>query len=431
MTTGRTGTHMKRYGFLALAIFTGLWEHSPAAQGASGQNLFFLTGTLGAASAARLYRVGSNSPTPQPVRKVAAEAALVLADYDRRKLIVVSPYLSPHNFDIVDMAAPAVQRHLSIGYDSNELLPAGIYLLDLPVRGLSVAMALGKMFKMDNPEPPRDLSSVSLTAPDAAQVSLPLTDLAFLRVSGLVGGAVILQAEMAPEVGGTPLQFPTWTGSGVTIDIPWRGDVAPSTWSSGPDPYRLTAVNDSVAVLTPLLVAQSNLVDVLDKAAGSWHRYMLPFAVSRARAFGPWVAAIRTEPRNAAWSALKRTSVAVSELQKFRSSPGREKRLTENIKDCDSPHCSFVVEDLFNNLPDYYPGDLSVLNGRTGQILTIHTGQGDSEVVLATDDAVYYRVNDALYRADLAAGKLGSGIKIAEGPDIVQAHWAFLGPAGL
>ena len=241
MTTGRTGTHMKRYGFLALAIFTGLWEHSPAAQGASGQNLFFLTGTLGAASAARLYRVGSNSPKPRPVRKVAAEVALVLADYDRRKLIVVSPNLSPHNFDIVDMAAPAVQRHLSIGYDSNELLPAGIYLLDLPVRGLSVAMALGKMFKMDNPEPPRDLSSVSLTAPDAAQVSLPLTDLAFLRVSGLVGGAVILQAEMAPEAGGNPLQFPTWTGSAVTIDIPWRGDVAPSTWSSGPDPYRLIA----------------------------------------------------------------------------------------------------------------------------------------------------------------------------------------------
>jgi hypothetical protein len=87
------------------------------------------------------------------------------------------------------------------------------------------------------------------------------------------------------------------------------------------------------------------------------------------------------------------------------------------------------VDDLFDVSQEYYPGDLVVLNGRTGALFTIHTGEGDSEVVLATDTSVYYRVNDALYRADLFSGKLGGPVTITQGPEVVQAHWAFLGPA--
>jgi hypothetical protein len=72
-----------------------------------------------------------------------------------------------------------------------------------------------------------------------------------------------------------------------------------------------------------------------------------------------------------------------------------------------------------------------VLNGGTDLRYTIHTGEGDSEVILATNDSVYYRVNDAIFRADVVSGKLATGVKIVEGPDVPQAHWAFLGPAPL
>ena len=33
-------------------------------------------------------------------------------------------------------------------------------------------------------------------------------------------------------------------------------------------------------------------------------------------------------------------------------------------------------------------------------MFTIHTGEGDSEVVLVTNDRVIYRVNDSLFRTD-------------------------------
>jgi len=114
-------------------------------------------------------------------------------------------------------------------------------------------------------------------------------------------------------------------------------------------------------------------------------------------------------------------------LHTLRQSPGKEKRLTEELGRYRAN--LYTADDTFDNSALYYPGDLAIINGRTGQLFTIHTGQGDSEVVFANDEAVYYRVNDAVYRAAItSSGKLGTGIKIAEGIEVVQAHWLFFGP---
>ena len=43
--------------------------------------------------------------------------------------------------------------------------------------------------------------------------------------------------------------------------------------------------------------------------------------------------------------------------------------------------------------------------------------------MLVTDDAVYYRVDDALYRRQIAGG---APVMIAQGEEIVQVHWAVL-----
>jgi hypothetical protein len=76
---------------------------------------------------------------------------------------------------------------------------------------------------------------------------------------------------------------------------------------------------------------------------------------------------------------------------------------------------------------DVFPGELLIYNSVSGAMFRISTGEGDSEVLLATDKLVYYRVNDQLFRADLDAGGLGKPLMIASGEMIVQAHWAFLG----
>ncbi len=85
-----------------------------------------------------------------------------------------------------------------------------------------------------------------------------------------------------------------------------------------------------------------------------------------------------------------------------------------------------TLEDVFAISRDDYPGDLLVANAHTSRVMTLHTGEGDSEVILCTDTALYYRVNDSLFEASIGDSGIGPARKIAQGPEVVQAHWAFL-----
>lgn len=104
-----------------------------------------------------------------------------------------------------------------------------------------------------------------------------------------------------------------------------------------------------------------------------------------------------------------------------RQSPGKDQRTAETIG-------RTLVDEIFEQTATYFPGELFAFNTISGAMYTIKTGQGDSEVVLATDKALYYRVNDALYRASVEPGKLSEAVEIARSPAIPAVHWAFLGP---
>lgn len=395
-------------------------------QPASQRDLYYLCASFPFGSngtlLAKLYRADAQGGAPQLVRNVGKGVDIVLADYDRRKLVVASPGDTPHTFAVIDMTAPEKEHSVSIGYDAAEALPDAIHLLEIPQKGLWVAMALGSMFKTP-PVAASTLTAVSLEAEDATAESLPFAALAGIRLSGSVGGALVQEQQIA-EVRGDPLHILISNPVGCPVSIP-RPPYLKTSANPDADSYHLVAVNDSVVLLTPYFPkpAAADVIDIFDQGAHIWRRATLPFSVSAVRAFGRWVTAISTEPRGGPQYGVGRTEFDAAEFMAMRASPGKNKRMAEKIGGRDNIDVGFDISQ------DYFPGDLLVLNSRTDQRYTIHTGEGDSEVILATDAAVYYRVNDALFRADLVSGKLAIGVKIAEGPDVPQAHWAFLGPA--
>lgn len=409
---------------MPLALLVGaLWL---AAQAGGPQRLYFLSATYPVASngtlPANLYRADAQGGPPQFVRSVAKGADTVLADYDRRKLVVASPGEVPDTFSVVDMSAPANVHSVSIRYNSKQLAPYTIYLLDRRQEGLWVAMRLGDSSTMP-PTPLTGLTAASLESNGADGRTLPVIALEDVRFSGVAGGALTSQHTLA-WVRGDPLHIPlVGDPAGSDLQIPQATYLKAGADASAT--YELLAANDSVVLLTlsiPGPVA-GDTIHVYDRSSRSWRPVTLPFPVSAIRAFGPWVAAISTMPRGGPDYGKGRTEFNSAEFAAMRASPGQDKRLAEKLDR------RSTIDDRFNESSAYYPGDLIVLNTRSNQRYTIHTGEGDSEVLLANNESVYYRVNDAIFRTDISRASLGAPIKIAEGAEVPQAHWAFLGPA--
>ncbi len=160
--------------------------------GAQGERLYLLSGTFGfqIQMPAKLYQVSDVLPdSPSVVARVADDIGCVLADYDRRRLVVGYPTEVPTEFSVINMDSPSLIRKMRIPYDSSTLLPGGdIFLLDLPNKGEVVALALHR------------LSGLSVFAPthftaapldgSGPVAELPLDDVKYIRVGGAVGGGL-------------------------------------------------------------------------------------------------------------------------------------------------------------------------------------------------------------------------------------------------
>ena len=423
------GNH--RYSRVALA---GLFLLAlPAlAQPLPQPNLCFLSAGLDIGWPARIYCADASGPS-RLISSISDDTGIVLADYDRQVLVVGSnstrtvngaESYGVHAYSVVDMSAPSSPvRKVNLDYDGNDKFLSMTYLLDVPGRGLLLAVELGDNPTKEGWRPADALTAVSLAAGDPPTVkTLPFSMLTFVRTSGFIGGGPSnFQALWIPQLRGDPLSVLSADGR------PHQTKIARPPYIKG-EPYELfdlDANNDAIAAITdPRATAIGrNNIDIFDKKAGEWYRATAPFAISRVRAFGPWVAAMADQPRAQRAPGLN-TSVS-NGAAPDRGSPGREERQAIRL----SPRLTLADRFDESTSQEYYSGDLFILNARTRQQFTIHTGQGDSEVVLVTDDAVYYRVNDALFQANFINGKLTAGVRIAEGTEVALCHWAFLSPA--
>jgi hypothetical protein len=385
--------------------------------------LFMLSATIspGLDLPARLYSLDPEAGGDiKLVRDIADGVNCVLPDYQMRRLAVVTSWRTT-GVTVIHIDHPEKELARPFEYDGKSSA-VGIYLLNVPDKGEGVALELGSTSPQGRYEPAQSLLFFG-TKPGESPISIPLDSVKFIRSSGEAGGALNIQAGPV-EVRGDPLKVPMGSPDGVSTGIP-----APPYLKgrAASDISLVISSSESRLVIIPRRPAESGVIDVLDRKTGVWQREPIPFPSARIRAFGDWLAMIETRP---SWTKTIATSVIRKEERgPLHESPGKEKRRLEEIAPPFRNDPAMTVDDLFEQMHiagEYYTGELALFNLSTGVQLHISTGTGDSEIVLATDEAVYYRVDDALYMRQISGNTLSEPVKLAEGEEIVQVHWAFL-----
>ena len=154
----------------------------------------------------------------------------------------------------------------------------------------------------------------------------------------------------------------------------------------------------------------------------------MPFASATMRTFGHWLAAIEERTLTTITQTRAQTTINRAKLGALDESPGAAKRLSEEIAPEYRGQKGTTVDELFQMAQirgTVFPGELLIYNLDTDVRLRISTGSGDSEVIFVSDDAVYIG-STTRYRRGIAGATLGDAVKLAEGPEIVQVHWAFI-----
>ena len=404
---------------VAISFSLALLTLVPKGNAGGAKSLYLLCTTTGTEERVPvdLWRTDASAPSaPVLVTRIAGSADRVLVDADRRRMVVAYPAMAPKNFVVIDMDSPSSPHEVHVGYDSQELLPEGVYLLDIPGKGESIGLPLGRLWREPR-VPYRRLTIMSLNKPGSAPTGVPMDALRFIRLGGSVGGALPQQAVI--EVAGDPLSILLADPIGWSLGLP-----RPSYVGSKPpnEAFRLVAKSDTMTAISSIPTE----IHVLASASQNGRRIVLPFRSTRIRAFGPWIAAIGEDPGWLAKGDYSGTRVvraadqpSITEIKG--RSPGQEKRRSERIG------ARTTVDDLFNGMSAVFPGELLICNALSGVQMRISTGQGDSEVLLVTDDKVFYRVNDEIYSAAILDGALGNPVRLAASGEVVQAHWAFLG----
>lgn len=421
-------SHFRLTKPMRAAVGVSVMLTASAALAAASESLYLLAGTASSNFfdvPVRLYHVDPGGGKATLVKEVARGLYCVFADYGDRVIAVASPALQSNEFSFIDMNAPDAVVTRRMKPYANQTLPGQMYLLKLPGIGLGVAFPLMKLDAATHrSEYPSGLTFVSLKS-DGPQKDQPYEDLKYLQLSGEVGGAVSMLGNRV-ILRGDPLQVTLGPKSEIN-GVPAIGFQRPSYLAGRDlnDGFQLLINDDNRAVMMP---AEPGVIDVLNKRSGEWRRIPIPFRTAVVRAFGPWLGMIEARSSGAIWppgpAAAKREDVRVAH-----ESPGAEKRREEEILPSYRQASAFTVEDLFDQMHaggTYFPGVLAVMNLDTGVQTTIETGVGDSEVVLVTDNAVYYRVDDTLYSRQIVGANLGNPTVVAHGSEIVQVHWAFL-----
>ena len=132
---------------------------------------------------------------------------------------------------------------------------------------------------------------------------------------------------------------------------------------------------------------------------GEWRTARMPGVGTRVRWFSPWLAGIVEHVR---------------EPNRI-ANPGRE---LEPI----AIQTQFANQEGANRRID---GQLWLYNVETQQVVTIETGQEDSEVLGIKDGQVFYRTTDAVFRGSLANGGMEAPRLLIRDYRLARVHWLF------
>jgi hypothetical protein len=167
----------------------------------------------------------------------------------------------------------------------------------------------------------------------------------------------------------------------------------------------------SVAQLTSEEMASGKLGDTVrifshDRAHGQWNAIQIEGNAPRLRLFGPWLAAI-----------------VMSWNPAHAPNPGRESERSEGTDRLPNIQSLYAAGSGFGRYS--IPGILTLQNLADDRKIRIVTGQEDSEILNVKGDAVFYRVNNTIYKALIAGNKLKDSSVLVNDEDVAEVHWVF------
>lgn len=367
-----------------------------------------------------VYRVDPSSRTVVPVSSLVDPNAgidFLLADHERRVVVAGTPFGRPEKVVILNMDAPQSPRVVPISVDG--VVEASIF--GRPDGSVHVALEIFR----DGVSSLKGVDLLSAGAGTAA-VDLPWTNYRYQRSEGWwsPGDESSREFILHPKDGGATV----WRG-GVQVDT---GIDLPKNVSADEDKRLSVAVNNDAIIVVERRKERGEGKDgpagkarlsIYDKKSQRWRNedFAGVGGATSIRAFGPWVIVNEGEARRDLSG-----SVTVNNndrnLKVSAGSASRQKPVNPGSPD------AIPVDYLFQASPVYFRGTIHLFDAQSGERYRIDTGQGDTEVLLVDGTTVYYRVNDVLYRAQIAKGKPNlQGVEFAKDDNIQLAHWAFLG----
>jgi hypothetical protein len=402
-------------------------------------SVVFLTisGFLSPALAQELYLVGG---TPTPKRPAAFDTTLYRLDgtpggitkvldlvppgegsdfvhtlWDRRLMVVGWPNFAPTTLSVVSFDNPGKPTNIGLG------LPQGATILSAPLLDLpGFGATQGFLMLPAEPQAPQqpaaqELWGLTLSDAEKPLIKLPIKDLSYEVADGSYGGG---------EGGDSGVPVRVTTG-GMFANS--RARAVEPVGLRVPPRFRAAADEDMVMLVNArAVVAISRVFDpakpiepvtlyAMDRAVQKWREVSLSGQVAWVRGFGPWLAGLAAE----------------DDRGRSRTSPGKEQRAGTSLLGRTADHrrtLSVSTDDIYASSGFYFPGELTLYNVQIGRSYSIHTGQGDSEILLIEGSVAYYRVNTALFRVAIGDQQLGEPVRIAADPAIAQVHWMFSGP---
>ena len=321
-------------------------------------------------------------------------AQWITTDYDARKAVILSK--EPENHVIVfDFDSASVSKSCA---DPDGSLLVDRWLVDSPSHGTTFvgygkSPSTGKIellgMELDSSAPCQD----SFTKIDAAEVNYFVSD-------GAAGVADYRSFDQMYVVLGTDGGLSRKLLDGEQTQL--RYNVPPKIFADMQYPVSSMIIINNRQIFGLLLSSPSERFLVFRKSDSTWHQVPDP---SMGRAFGSFIAS--------------------SEVHAQSSSTIRESSGKAEWRQTVSPTGPQTAKSIGGSRM-VYPGTLHLYDVATEKSYTIITNQGDSEILLVENGAVYYRVSDRLYSAPLGASSVGAPTLLATGDLIRDAHWAFI-----
>lgn len=339
---------------------------------------------------------------------VSQEDGVHSIHFSDNNIFVLYPHLLPSKVSVIHTDAP--RREDLVAFD-----PGGRVVIDS-----RLAMAQQKTHVMSellwllSPEDQLKGTVLSIAASPSNEGKRILKDAwddyAFLRFDGTAGGPIA-----APDLVGSFRnnsvgiavsdkyaavdELPVEIARSVNREIPFYLGVNSE--------YLVFALRDHADDIQSgaLTNKPHQMAYVHDRLNGRWTTVRLDGTCSRTRIFGSWLATIvqfwdPNHPPNP--GAMKERSIETATLPNVR-----------------------LLYSMFAGRDCRIPGLLVLRDLRTGEQITLNTGQEDSEVIGIHGPKILYRIDNKIYQATIEGAALKNSELLVEDEDVPEIHWAF------